>query len=848
MLLSTWNVGYGPIDESLIIHNGSLTSNVPFFETAIKKSDEVDKDGCTCPIPKQPLSDRGCGFRMVHSFQSKQEFARVHGDGTKAEMANEAFAIDQFNKTTCVRYAWVIAPIPGPYSLISSDLQTKWIVLVELPRKPERCFPEEGNRCKIAFLHDFAFDSITQEQDMLAAERVQNPYEDMPGIHPYSCYAVFTVTTEYLAHPITKERFEPLSSIKIAPSIDTNSPPTPLTLYNAVECKIRVDSNPATYEAELSALSILTQPKKESNALPATTIGTFEYLLDFRKEPSFRVNLFEKIPHMNNPGKHPNNFLKTVYSGLNRDHKYVYDQLRQIPAGLALILGCPGAGKTALNAFIAAMALSQPVKELRRNGKQRRRPVKILYLLDVNYPCDDAANRVYGMLKDSGIHKSVVRVRGCAREMKNSAKLHPEPRNSKENTTPDFTAGFLKQARMFGGLHKASRDDSRAPTLDEVAWDKYEADKTKHIALTKILNKLDQGVTKTDQTARELRKCVARLYFSAIGEADFIATTPVGAAGYLSKRFHPDIVFLDEAAHARELTAMIPIALYSPYAFILTGDTRQTRPFVEGVNALGKNVQENVYARQLMISTMERADLAGALDSKLLISHRMYGNLHELASELFYDGLLTSGLSESHRYPDAVRHIQGWLSKVTGGKACAVPRILLSHRGSAEASDKASFYNPVHEAFIQQRCHELLEDPNFRRIDQPEKPGRILIITPYRAALVRYKRFIKVLPLKVQGRLEIELKTSAIEARTVDSAQGHEADFVFVDTVRTKSAGFLNDPKRLCVMLTRARIGEMVLMHEGITKRWDGRDFVEAEWTMKVFEHCRRNDQLYQVD
>ncbi|KAK1590855.1 nonsense-mediated mRNA decay protein 1 [Colletotrichum navitas] len=757
-------------------------------------------------------------------------------------MANELFAIEQFNKTTCIRYAWVIASIPGPYSLISSDLQKKWIVLVELPKKPERCFPEEGNRCRIAFMQDF-----TREEDMLVAERIANPYDDMAETHPYSYYAVFTVTTEHLVHPVTKEQFQPLLSIMIAQPTDINSLPTPLTVHNAVECRLKVDSNPITYEAELLALSILTEPKKESNALPATTLGTFEYLLDFRKEPSFRVNLFEKIPHMNNPSEHPNNFLKTVYSRLNHDHKYVYDQLRQIPAGLALILGCPGAGKTALNAFIAAMALSQPVKELWRDGKQRRRPVKILYLLDVNYPCDDAANRVYNMLQDAGIHKSVVRVRGCAREMRNSAKLHPEPRNLTEDHTPDFTAGFLKQARLFGGLQKVHRDDSRAPTLDEVAWDKYEADKTKYIALTKILDKLNEGVPKTDQTARELRKCVARLYFSVIEKADFIATTPVGAAGYLSKRFRPDIVFLDEAAHARELTAMIPIALYSPYTFILTGDTRQTRPFVEGVNASDKSGQENVYARQLMLSTMERADLAGALDSKLHISHRMYGNLQELASELFYDGLLTSGLPESERFPEAIQHIQGWLSRITGGKECAVPRILISYRSSAEASDKASFYNPIHEAFIQQRCHELLEDPNFRRIDQPEKPGRILIITPYRAALVRYKRFVKALQLKVQDRLGVELKMSAMEARTVDSAQGHEAEFVFVDTVRTKSAGFLNDPKRLCVMLTRARIGEMVLMHEGTTKIWEGRELVEAEWTTKVYEHCRRNGQLYQI-
>ncbi|KAJ0166490.1 Regulator of nonsense transcripts 1 [Colletotrichum tanaceti] len=830
MLLSSWNAGYGPIDESPTIETSQPVPCALSFNIIAEENTGTDEDKHGLRDLEQP---------------SKQEFARVHGDGTKVEMINEAFAVDQFNNTTRTRYAWVVAPIPGPYSLISSDLQKQWIVLVELPSTPERFFPAEGDTCKIAFLQDFELDGIPYNQGMLAAERVPNPYDDMPDKHPYSSHAVFTVTTEYFAHPITKERFHPLASIEIAQPIDISHPPTPLTLRNAVVCKLQVQSNPVTYEAELLALSILTGPKKESNVLPEATIGTFEYLLDFRKEPTFRVDLFKKLPHMDQPHKHPNAFLQAVYSRLDHDHKSVYEQLRQIPAGLALILGCPGAGKTALNTFIAAMAMSQPAMKPRGDGKQKRQPVKILYLLDVNYPCDDAASRVHHLLKDAGINKLVIRVRGCAREMKNSAKLHPQPQAAEE---PDFTTGFLKQVRLFSGLQRVLRDDKRAPTLDEVAWDRYEADKTKHKALTTILDKLGQGATKTKRTARELRTCVAKLYFSVIREADFIATTPVGAAGYLSTMFRPDIVFLDEAAHARELTAMIPIALYSPHAFILTGDTRQTRPFVECANGSAKGVQENVYAKQLTISTMERADLAGALRSKLLISHRMYGNLQELASELFYDGLLMSGLPETERFPDTLCHLRRWLAEVTGGKECTVPRVLLCHRGSMEIREKSSFYNPVHEAFIQKRCYELLQDSNFRRVDQPDKPGRILIITPYKAALLRYGRFIKVLPSQFQGRLEVELRFKAMEVRTVDSAQGHEADFVFVDTVRTKSAGFLNDPKRLCVMLTRARVGEMVLMHEGMTKKPGvGRSVLEAEWTKRVYDYCRRNGQLHYI-
>ncbi|OLN96531.1 Regulator of nonsense transcripts 1-like protein 1 [Colletotrichum chlorophyti] len=793
--------------------------------------------------------NRHCGFRMVHSFRDKEEFVRVHLQGTIAEMAIEEAAIQRFNDHGGQRFAWVIAPIPGPYSLISSDLQTKWIVLVELPEKPEIRFPNEGDMCKLGFAHEFKTRGRAFNPGMLTAERIHNPFDGVLDMPQYTDRAAFNVTMEYIADPVTGERYHPLSSIAMPQLAQHNAPPE-LSRYNAVMVTLRVESNPVTYETELAALTALTEPKRDENGPPERNLQTFDYLLDFRRQPEFWVDLFEDFPHMDQPAGNPNTprFLKSVYNRLNRDHKKVYEQLRKIPAGIAMVLGCPGAGKTALNAFISAMALSGSICEF-RNGRQQRKRVKILYLLDVNYPCDDAANRVFNMLKDAGIKKSVIRVRGCAREMSRSAKLHPSPPSSADDeSVPDFTAGFLKQARLAScGTRNIDRDDNRAPSLDEAAWDRFDADRAQHKALSKLLEKLDSGAVKTKRTVKELKTCVAKLYFSVAREADFIATTPVGASGKLSKIFKADLVFLDEAAHARELTSMIPLAFYSARAYIFTGDTRQTRPFVEGTK--GRDGIANPYANQLAVSTMERADLAGALKSKLLISHRMYGNLHKLASELFYDGLLTSGVSRVGLFPPPVQNIQRWLTRCTHGQDCLVPRVLVNHRRSQEIKSKTSFYNPIHEAFIKERCIELLENVNFKQVDRPDKPGRILIITPYKAALGRYKRFIEVLPSHLKGRPDIQEKFKAIEVRTVDSAQGHEADFVFVDTVRTNSAGFLDDPKRLCVMLTRARIGEMVLMNEGMTKKPipGSLDVVEATWTYKVYNHCRENGQLYSL-
>ncbi|EQB53186.1 nonsense-mediated mRNA decay protein 1 [Colletotrichum gloeosporioides Cg-14] len=820
------------------------TSAVPGLEPSDEDSDD--------PMAEK---NRSCGPRMVHSFKDQEEFALAHREGTIIEMANEEATYRRFNTRTESTHAWVINALPPPSSLIASDLETSWLVLVELPADQDKVFPAEESACDIGFKYDFTIGGHVFNPGMMKAERVPNVFDNGQDngsiFNDYARHAAFNVTAPYMKDPVSRERYYPLAEIAVSQRFGALQFP-PLTSANAVMVTIRVAARLVTHDTELKALSTLMQRERNLSALAQRARHTFDYMLDFRKPPTFYVDLFRELPHMDNPAGNPQTpaHLKSLYSGLNSDHKKVYEQFRHIPAGLALILGCPGAGKTALNAFIAAMALSAPIQE-EVDSKTVTRPAKVLYLLDVNAPCDDAANRVHKTCKEAGIRASVIRVRGCAREMSRSVKLHPPAKgqNDVAGDVPDFTRGFLMQSEMSRVCNIGPASIDKAPSLDEAAWKAFDKKKSRYKQLAQALQKLEGDVVKTRRTSAELRRLVANLYFDVIRAADFIATTPVGASGQMGTLFKPDLVFVDEAAHARELTSLIPLAFTPARAYIFTGDTRQTRPFVQGASMSTKEAGQkmlklNPYAKQLMISTMERADLAGALKSKLLITHRMYGNLHILVSELFYDGLLKSGMASIDRYPLPVLHLQSWLSQFMPGRHCVVPRVMIHCHSAREKTECRSFYNPAHESFIKQRCLELLSNPNFTRVDRSDQPGRILIITPYKAAFNRYKQFTSVLPPHLRGRLHAEETHNAMEARTVDSAQGHEADFVFVDTVRTKTAGFLNDPKRLCVMLSRARGGEMILMNEGMTTRMRSGVEVPAEWTSRVFEHCRGNGQL----
>ena len=88
------------------------------------------------------------------------------------------------------------------------------------------------------------------------------------------------------------------------------------------------------------------------------------------------------------------------------------------------------------------------------------------------------------------------------------------------------------------------------------------------------------------------------------------------------------------------------------------------------------------------------------------------------------------------------------------------------------------------------------------------KPNQIGIITPYegqRAYLVQYMQYSGSLHQKFYQEIEVA---------SVDAFQGREKDIIILSYVRAnehQGIGFLNDPRRLNVALTRARYGVIVV-------------------------------------
>lgn len=87
-------------------------------------------------------------------------------------------------------------------------------------------------------------------------------------------------------------------------------------------------------------------------------------------------------------------------------------------------------------------------------------------------------------------------------------------------------------------------------------------------------------------------------------------------------------------------------------------------------------------------------------------------------------------------------------------------------------------------------------------------PSQIGVVTPYegqRSYIVNYMQF--------NGSLKKDLYKE-IEVASVDAFQGREKDYIILSCVRSnehQGIGFLNDPRRLNVALTRAKYGVVIL-------------------------------------
>ena len=304
--------------------------------------------------------------------------------------------------------------------------------------------------------------------------------------------------------------------------------------------------------------------------------------------------------------------------------------------------------------------------------------------------------------------------------------------------------------------------------------------------LQRLKDEIGELSERDQKKYRSLRNRTEREILQA---ADVICCTCVGAGDPRLKNFRFRQVLIDEATQAIEAEALIPIAMGAKQV-VFVGDHCQLGPVVMCKAAAKAGLTQSMFERLVLIGTRP---------IRLQVQYRMHPALSEFPSNMFYEGSLQNGVTEADRQ---LLTTPGYTGKEDfPWPVPSKPMFFYSITGMEEISASGTSYlNRTEASYVEKVVTHLLR--------MGVTPAQIGVITPYDGQ----KKYVSEY-MRRSGALASALY-EAIEVASVDAFQGREKDYILVSCVRsseTQGIGFLSDPRRLNVALTRARLGIIVL-------------------------------------
>jgi hypothetical protein len=270
----------------------------------------------------------------------------------------------------------------------------------------------------------------------------------------------------------------------------------------------------------------------------------------------------------------------------------------------------------------------------------------------------------------------------------------------------------------------------------------------------------------------------------ALKRAEVVCATCSGAGSDMLEKSSFPAVLIDEAAQATEPAALVPLCR-GARVVALVGDHAQLPPTVLCRPADG--------SPGLAVSLFDRLARAGVPPLLLDVQYRMHPALAHFPSRAFYGGALRSGTRAAHRPPPSGFP---WPARY-------VPLAFLPCDG-AERSEGTSHVNAAEADAVAAICRGLLSTGELSASD-------IGVVTPYAAQVRVLRRALA--PMRGPSAPGAP---PALEVASVDGFQGREKEVIVFSAVRASASGgvgFLADPRRLNVMLTRAKRGLVVVGH-----------------------------------
>ena len=304
------------------------------------------------------------------------------------------------------------------------------------------------------------------------------------------------------------------------------------------------------------------------------------------------------------------------------------------------------------------------------------------------------------------------------------------------------------------------------------------ADKTELNKLQMLKDELGELSQADEKKFLALKRAAERELLQA---ADVVCATcsAAGDARIASMRFRQ--VLIDEATQATEPECLIPIARDEAARV----GRRPLPARAGGDGEAGGEGGARAVSLRADGDAVDAADPAAGAVPDAPVPLRVPSNT-------FYEGTLQNGVTSAERIHPCADF--PWPNP-------ARPMFFYCSLGAEEVSSSGTSYlNRVEAATVEKLVTRFLSAGVL-----PENLG---IITPYEG-----QRAYTVSYMQRNGALRQQLYAE-IEVASVDAFQGREKDFIILSCVRSnekQGIGFLNDPRRLNVALTRAKYGLVVI-------------------------------------
>uniref|UniRef100_A0A8C2GVE2 Zinc finger, NFX1-type containing 1 n=1 Tax=Cyprinus carpio TaxID=7962 RepID=A0A8C2GVE2_CYPCA len=268
--------------------------------------------------------------------------------------------------------------------------------------------------------------------------------------------------------------------------------------------------------------------------------------------------------------------------------------------------------------------------------------------------------------------------------------------------------------------------------------------------------------------AERLNEIRRREDLCVLQQARVVGMTTTGAAKYRQalQELQPRLVIVEEAAEVLEAHTITTLSKACQH-LILIGDHQQLRPSAT-VYDLAKNFN-------LEVSMFERLVRVNFPFVRLNYQHRMRPSIARLLTPHIYETL------ENHPSVLEYDNVKGLLTNL----------FFVDHdHFEEEIKDGRSHQNPHEAQFVVALCRYLLL--------QGYNASQITILTTYTGQLHCLR---KLMPSQ---------KFAGVKVHVVDKYQGEENDIIILSLVRSnlqRRVGFLNISNRVCVALSRAKMG-----------------------------------------